>query len=331
MTTLSRYSVCAFLVLATLAVGPANALAQNNPYLGRWALTLPDGRAGWLGVERKDSQLQAAVLWGGGSVVPVASAVIEDGKLVVTRTQRSRRGGGQSVEIITGTVDGDNMSLTTQRKRGEQVISEPAEFTGKRIPKLPPAPKLSQVKFGPWVDLFNGSDLSGWSVMNPNSPNGWRAEDGVMINEVKQEEGRHVSHANLRTDRDFEDFNIAMDVRVQEGGNSGVYLRGIYEVQVSESFGRGVDSHNMGAVYSRITPTAAAEKPAGQWQTLDITLVDRHVTVILNGKTIIDNQPVLGCTGGAMWSDEFRPGPIYLQGDHTSVDYRNIRIRTVAK
>jgi len=80
----------------------------------------------------------------------------------------------------------------------------------------------------------------------------------------------------------------------------------------------------MGAVYSRITPTVSAEKPAGQWQALDITLFDRHVTVILNGTTIIDNQPLLGCTGGALWSDEFRPGPIYIQGDHTAIKYRNI-------
>ena len=59
--------------------------------------------------------------------------------------------------------------------------------------------------------------------------------------------------------------------------------------------------------------------------------VDRHVTVILNGTTIINNQPLLGCTGGALWSDEFRPGPVYLQGDHTSVDYRNIVIHPVVK
>jgi hypothetical protein len=103
-----------------------------------------------------------------------------------------------------------------------------------------------------------------------------------------------------------------------------VYLRGIYEVQVMDSHGRGLDSHHMGAIYSRITPTVSAEKPAGQWQTMDITLCDRHVTVVLNGTPIIDNQPLLGCTGGALWSDEFRPGPIYLQGDHTAVSYRNI-------
>ena len=87
----------------------------------------------------------------------------------------------------------------------------------------------------------------------------------------------------------------------------------------------------MGGVYSRITPSVAAEKPAGQWQTMDITLLDRHVTVILNGKTIIDNEPLLGCTGGALWSDEFKPGPIYLQGDHTGVNYRNIVLKPILK
>ncbi|HCO93389.1 MAG TPA: hypothetical protein DIU00_05465, partial [Phycisphaerales bacterium] len=113
--------------------------------------------------------------------------------------------------------------------------------------------------------------------------------------------------------------------------NSGVYLRGIYEVQVSDTFGRELDSHNMGGIYSRITPTVGAEKPAGQWQTLDMTLLDRHVTVKLNGKTIIDNEPLLGCTGGAMWSDQFRPGPIYLQGDHTAVNYRNIVLTPIVQ
>ena len=87
----------------------------------------------------------------------------------------------------------------------------------------------------------------------------------------------------------------------------------------------------MGAIYSRITPVVNAEKPADQWQSFNITLVDRHVTVELNDKVIIGNQPLLGCTGGAMWSDEFRPGPIYLQGDHTAVSYRNIVLTPIVK
>lgn len=147
-----------------------------------------------------------------------------------------------------------------------------------------------------------------------------------------QEEGKpHKAYGNLRTDREFEDFNLTLETRLSPKGNSGIYLRGIYEVQVADTFGHGLDSHNMGGVYSRITPTEAAEKPAGEWQTMDITLVNRHVTVILNGKKIIDNQPLLGCTGGALWSDVLRPGPLYLQGDHTGVEYRNIVLRPVVK
>jgi hypothetical protein len=102
-------------------------------------------------------------------------------------------------------------------------------------------------------------------------------------------------------------------------------------VQVADTYGKNPDPHNMGGVYSRIAPTEAVEKPAGEWQTMDITLVDRHVTVVLNGKKIIDNKPVLGCTGGALWSDPLRPGPIYLQGDHSGVNYRNMVLRPVVK
>jgi hypothetical protein len=100
---------------------------------------------------------------------------------------------------------------------------------------------------------------------------------------------------------------------------------------MAESHEKPLDSHNMGALYSRIKPSVAAERPVGEWQTIDITLVDRHLTVILNGTTIIDNQPVLGCTGGALTSDESLPGPIYLQGDHTDVDYRKMVLTPVVK
>jgi hypothetical protein len=154
----------------------------------------------------------------------------------------------------------------------------------------------------------------------------------VLVNDpVQPEGGEHVSYGNLRTDQEFEDFNLKLEVNVPEGSNSGVYLRGMYEVQVVDSYKKPLDPHNMGAVYSRITPVVAAEKPAGQWQTLDITLCDRHATVLLNGVKIIDNQPIYGPTGGAMKSDVFTPGPIYLQGDHGKVFYRNIVLTPVAR
>jgi hypothetical protein len=315
---------------------PAFAAGAAQPFLGNWALTIPGGGAGWLGVTEKDGQLQASILWGGGSVVPIDSVKVEGDQLVLTRQREVRRKdpSGNLVkatnsETITARVSGDTLNLTIT---GGGKNAKKGEFTGKRTPPLPPPPELSKVKFGPPIVLFNGRDLAGWKLTNPNQANGWSVQDGVLINRAVQEEGKpHKSYGNLRSEQEFEDFKLTLETRVLPGGNSGIYLRGIYEVQVMDSYGRPLDSHNMGAVYSRICPTVAAEKPAGQWQTLDITLVDRHVTVVLNGTKIIDNQPLLGCTGGALWPDQFRPGPIYLQGDHTDIDYRNVVIRPVVK
>ena len=314
------------------ALGAAVALAEN-PYVGRWALTIPGGGAGWLGVEEKDGALKSSILWGGGSVVPTTSTKIEGGKLIVTRVSKGKNAkknaDEQTIETITATASGDDLKLTTAKKKEDGKEFAQAEFTGKRIPPVPAAPDLKKVKFGEPVSLFNGKDLTGWKLLHEKSDSGWSVVDGILMNRVDKTSGKHFG--NIRTEREFEDFNLKLEVRTQKDSNSGIYLRGIYEVQVAESFGKPLDPHNMGALYSRITPSVAAERPIGEWQTFDITLVDRHLTVILNGKTIIDNQPVLGCTGGAMTSDEFKPGPIYLQGDHTNIDYRNIVLRPVVK
>jgi len=157
-------------------------------------------------------------------------------------------------------------------------------------------------------------------------------EDGALVNDPVQTEGAaHISYGNLRTEKEFEDFNLKLEVNVPPGNNSGVYLRGMYEIQVVDSYKKELDPHNMGAVYSRIKPVVAAEKPAGEWQSLDITLCDRHATVILNGVKIIDNQPIYGPTGGAIKSDVFAAGPIYLQGDHGKVSYRNMVLTPIIK
>ena len=328
-TTKTRFSVGVAFVAAFLA--PLNA--AENPFVGRWALTIPGGGAGWLGIKDQGGVLQGSVLWGGGSVVPVASTKVEGDRLIVTRIskQKKKTAAGQqeekTTETITATRAGDQLKLTTVKTKEDGKEFGRAEFTGFRIPALPPRPDLAKVKLGAPVSLFNSKDLSGWRLIDPKADNGWSVADGVLLNRVVK--GKH--HGNLRTDAEFEDFNLKLEVRTQAGSNSGIYLRGIYEVQIAESFGKPLDPHNMGALYSRITPAVAAEKPIGEWQTLDITLVDRHLTVILNGKTLIDNQPVLGCTGGALTSDESKAGPLYLQGDHTNIDYRNIVLRPVVK
>ena len=322
-------------LLITVALGACTILhAAENPFIGRFALTIPGGGAGWLGIEEKDGALKGSILWGGGSVVPVASAKIEGDTLIVTRVSNAKKNDkngkaqqDKDTETITAKLSGDVMNLTTVKAKADGKEIGKAEFTGKRIPPVPAAPDLSKVKFGAPFSIFNGKDLAGWRLTQPNADSGWSVQDGVLMNRI--EKGRH--RGNLRTDAEFEDFAITLEVRTQAGSNSGVYLRGIYEIQIAESFGKPLDSHHMGALYSRITPAFAAEKPTGEWQTMSMTLVDRHVTVILNGKTIIDNQPVLGCTGGAMTSDESKPGPILLQGDHTNIDYRNIVLRPVVK
>jgi len=331
----------ACLAIASLGLAVTSLHAANaDPFLGRWALTIPGGGAGWLGVTKEKSYYDASILWGGGSVIPVSSVCFENDTMWITRVREVPRKDAngkvvrrqQVAEAIAARIEGDTLKLTRMNPRDDGEGLQRDEFTGKRIPDLPPAPDLAQVKFGTPIPLFNGKDLNGWTLTDPGQKNGWRVENGLLVNEPKQEDGKpHISYGNLRTAQEFEDFNLTLEVNVPKNGNSGIYLRGIYEVQVADTFGKPLDSHNMGAIYSRITPTVNAEKPGGEWQTCDITLVDRHVTVILNGKKIVDNQPLLGCTGGALWSDESKPGPIYFQGDHTGVSYRNIVLKPVIK
>lgn len=332
----SRVLLPAWVIAA--AISPA--FAAHDAFLGSWELTIPGGGAGWLSVTPERGYYDASLLWGGGSVLPVSSVCFENDTLWVTRVREVQRKDAngkvvrtqQIAEAIMARVNGDTMDLTliNPRNDGEGVVRE--TFTGKRTPPMPPAPDLAQVKFGEPIAIFNGKDLTGWRLTDPGAVSGWGVRDGILVNNPAQEAGGpHKNYGNLRTDREFEDFNLTLETRLAKGGNSGVYLRGIYEVQVADTYGRPLDPHNMGAIYSRIQPTEAVEKPAGEWQTLDITLVDRHATVILNGKKIIDNQPIPGCTGGALWSDVMRPGPIYLQGDHTGIEYRNISLRPVTK
>ncbi len=325
----------AFLVLL-LVMAPnsfANNISEPNEagaFMGKWGLDIEGGGVGWLNVHQKQGFLDAELLWIGGSVLPVGHVYLADeNTLVVTRTHEMKKSKDRA-HIMTFTVrittTGDEISgtMTGPNWNGNGEMSQ--AFTGKRMPPMPKTPNLSQIKYGKEISLFNGNDLSGWKLMNSEEKsNGFKVVDGQLVNDpVQPKDGDHLSYGNLRTEQEFRDFNLKLEVNVPEGNNSGIYLRGLYEIQVVDSYGKELDSHNMGALYSRITPNEAVEKAAGEWQTFDITLVDRHVTVIFNGKKIIDNQPVLGPTGGAISSDVLAPGPIYLQGDHGNVSYKNI-------
>ena len=321
---------------------PKNEPAANSPqktdiseFIGQWTIDIEGGSVGWLEVRQEDGYLDADVLWGGGSVLPVSNVFLaKDNVLMVQRSNNvvvKRDENKNPVKTlvvtdwmeITKTGDKINGILLSPRRNGLSV--DTTLFTGTKLPPVPPAPDLATLKFGEPVQLFNGKDLTGWKLINEKQVNGFKVIDGALVNDPVQKEGEaHISYGNLRTVKEFEDFNMKLEVNVPAGNNSGVYLRGMYEIQVVDSYKKELDPHNMGAVYSRIKPLTAAEKPAGEWQSLDITLCKRYATIILNGVKIIDNQPIYGPTGGAILSDVFAPGPIYLQGDHGKVSYRNI-------
>jgi hypothetical protein len=165
--------------------------------------------------------------------------------------------------------------------------------------------------------LFNGKDLAGWEPMG-TAANQWVAKDGVLLNQNKG--------ANLKSTRKFDDFKLHVEFNCPDDGNSGIYLRGRYEVQV-EYVPHEDNFHRMGAVYGFVPVNIDMPRKPGEWESFDITMVGRRVTLVRNGVTVIDNQEIAGITGGAMDSAEGEPGPFYLQGDHTGgMQFRNITI-----
>lgn len=204
--------------------------------------------------------------------------------------------------------------ITGTQKRSDGVQGRIAGVKAPALDRKPPA------AWGNPEPLFNGKDLTGWDADNP-AINHYKAINGELVNES--------AGANIFTTRKFQDFKLHVEYNCPDLGNSGVYLRGRYEVQVEyEKPGTNDPAHSMGSIYGFIAPAVALPKKPGQWETYDITLVGRHVTVIRDGVKTIDNQENPGITGGAIDSHEAEPGPIMIQGDHTGgMKYRNITIQ----
>ena len=298
---------------------------RPDPVVGNWGLKLDYDTmsAGHLIVSRDaDGAAQALLLWRWASPEKMNNVKLFGNRIVFDSPNGFR---------FNGFVMGDRMSAVAIGKNGlAQTTVE-----GWRNPENPKCPCAStkNIKLGAGIDLLKDG-LAGWESMNPKAKFGWsiKEENGerVLSNFLGlKPDGKWAGGgANLKTKRaDFYDFNLEYDVRVPKKSNSGVYLRGRYEIQVVDSYGAPVNCHNMGAYYGRVTPTVAAEKPAGEWQHVSVTLFRRHLTVVLNGQTIIDDVEVNGVTGGAIDANEFVPGPLYLQGDHSDADYKNMILR----
>ncbi len=203
-------------------------------------------------------------------------------------------------------------SLKDNKLSGYKILDgHKLQWTGVR------APSLNREKPPVWGNPKNLLDdnLSRWIIPANNK---FHMENGVLVN---PEAG-----GNLVTKEKFNDFKLSMEFRYPEGSNSGVYLRGRYEVQIEDSYGLDVGSMIIGGVYGFVEPAVNAAKKAGEWQTFEITLVGRHVTIVHNGIEIISNRPIPGITGGSLDSKEGNPGPIMLQGDHGPVEFSKIVI-----
>jgi len=310
MVTMRTLASLAF-TAALVAAAVSTTGADHKAFLGRWNLTgtgTDSNAIYWLEIKEENGQLTGMFLNRGGSPVKLASVEVKDDELVITTAAPEGRP-GQTFRVKS---KGDRLEGSTTV--GERTL----EFTGARPPSWPAANANATHTYGKPVELFDGKSLDTWNLQVADRPSGWTIVDGAMTNEAKAN--------NLVSKQTFKDFKIQAEYRIESGSNSGIYLRGRYEVQIQDDAGKALDSLRMGGVYGFIAPSVDAARPPGTWQTLDVELAGRFVTVVLNGTTIIDNQEIPGITCGAIDSNEGAAGPIMLQGDHGAIEFRNLTI-----
>lgn len=310
---IARVTVGAALMLAAAGYSATFAQSRNasDALLGRWDLVVQRGTRtapSWLEVERSGlATLVGQFVGSGGSSRPIARIDFTDGTFrfaIPPQWESNPRD-----ITFEGRLEGDRITGSMTMGDGETVA-----WSGTRAPSLR--------RTGPpvWADpvtLFNGTSIDGWKPIGRGDSQ-WSAVGGVLKNAK--------SGANLVSVQTFDDFKLHLEFRVPKGANSGVYLRGRYELQVDDAAGLEPSSHHLGGLYGFIAPSENVARGADEWQSMDVTLVGRMLTYALNGTTVICNREIPGITGGALDSAEADPGPLLLQGDHGPVEYRNIVI-----
>jgi hypothetical protein len=295
------------LLMATLTVRASKPAASTLE--GRWDITVDlNGKPApsWLEVRHSGTHTLVGQFTGfSGSARPISEVHFKEGKLSFEIPPQWEK--GDKNLTVEGTLTGEKIAGSLTTPEGKTY-----NWTGVRAPALR---AKAQPAWGAPIKLTSGNEIKGWHAVGENQ---WIAENGVLRSPK--------SGANLITDQKFNDFKLHVEFRIPKGSNSGVYLRGRYEVQVTDSKGMEPALDQMGAIYGFITPSEMVAKEAGEWNTYDITLVGRMLTLVANGKTVINNQEIPGITGGALDSNEGEPGPLYIQGDHGPVEYRNIVI-----
>ncbi len=315
----SANGTMAVILFALLGLGAGSrALAAQQPVepplTGRWDITVsaPDGDyPSWLEVGWSGNRTLVGRLVGrSGSARPISR--IEFARDTLRFSVPPQWEPGDNDLQFEGVLANDQLSGWMTDPGGHRLA-----WSARRAPVLR---RSTKPQWARPITLFNGVDLTGWEPIGSN--NQWKVVDHVLTNAA--------AGANLVTRDSFTDFKLHVEFRYRSGGNSGIYLRGRYEVQVEDTPGVEPTNDGLGSIYGFLTPSEKAAKQPGAWQSYDITLVGRIVTVVLNGRRIICEQAIPGITGGALDSDEQAPGPIFLQGDHGPIEYRNIVLTPVS-
>jgi hypothetical protein len=305
-------TVSLILAGALAAQAPAKTLNADG-YAGRWNLKITDAEdtfvSGGFDITSKGGVLSGGVVWRWGSYLPAKTIEVRDGVLRIVREEDAEKTG--KVDTFTAHLEGETLKGTVTYPDGVT-----RHFEGKRAPLL--LTKKAPVWDAP-VTLFDGKTLDGWKLRDTKKKSGWAVVGGELVVVEPKD------NADLVSDRVFQDMKLHIEFNVDPKSNSGVYLRGRYEIQILDNPDQkmALDSHGCGGVYSRLAPKVDATKKAGEWQAYDIEIVGRQVSVTLNGQKVVQGI-VDGITGGAQNPFEDEPGPLMLQGDHGKVRFRNI-------
>lgn len=311
-----------------------SAVAQSNPYLGKWNMTGTGQDAGnvyWLEVKDEGGRLTGMFLNRSGNPVPLAVVKVDNGELVFQGGRPDAPSGPEyRARIENGKLIGHHsMTVGTGRGRATDPTAPPppppptrvVNWVGVRPPTWPPANANGQHTYGKPVVLFDGKSLDafGGPAANPL----WTIEDGIVTN------GEHAN--NLLSKEKFMNFKIEAEYKLADKSNSGIYLRGRYELQVLDDLNDTTTRPDLShmAIYGRTPPMVKASKAAGEWQAMDAVIVANRVTVNLNGKRVHDNAVIEGVTGGTLDNDELSPGPIMIQGDHSKVWLRKVIVTPI--
>lgn len=318
----ARFFAALFLLFVGSSYGqqknPSKHSGPIKPFLGRWDLTLkaPDREyPSWLEITEEQGQLKARMVGRWGNARPLPKVEIAGRRLTFISPKEEEGRKNDDMRFEAKLVGGRLVGKTSGPD------GTPWPFIGERAPSLK---RTAPPKWGKPVTLFNGKDLIGWKPDKENPAAAWKVQDGVLVSPGHGPE--------LISTRSFGDFKLHIEFNIGKEANSGVYLRGRYEVQVEDDSTKEPPSHHTGGVYGFIAPSPEQPRKPGEWQRYDITLVGRTITVVQNGTTVIDKQEVPGITGGALNSHEGQPGPIYLQGsENGQVSYRNIVVTPVVR